>query len=69
MFGAPTPSPFNLGGGLRRIQHLDSGYAHFVRRLLIVEVNASFRVGARRLDHLAYCYANDAYRGLNATLV
>jgi hypothetical protein len=54
---------------LRRIQHLDGGYAHFVRRLLIVEVNASFRVGAKGLDYLAYCYVNDAYRGLNATLV
>ena len=35
----------------------------------IVEVNASFQVDAERLDHLAYSYANDPYRSINATLV
>ena len=46
---------------------------HFARRFRIdpeiIEVNASFRGGARRLDHLAYSYVNDPYRGLHATLV
>ena len=31
----PAPSPFKLGDGLRRIQHLDRGHAHFTRRFQV----------------------------------
>jgi hypothetical protein len=45
---------FKLGDGLRRIEHLDGGHAHFARRLQIapetIEVNASFWIDAERLD-------------------
>jgi hypothetical protein len=64
---------FELGDGLRGIVQLDGGHTHFARRFRIapwiVEVNASFQVDAKRLDRLAYSYANDPYRGINATLV
>ena len=54
---------FPLGNGIFLQQLAQRQPRHYFK------VNAGFGIDAKRLDRLAYSYANDPYRGINATLV